>query len=301
VRMDIVLSSYDLLTIIFSYLSGRELVSLTPVCKKWNDTLRNDKIWTCALLADYSCGVWPSILQYLSPNSKSLPLYKGLYLHNFDEYVSFVRATTKCPTVSQTGNFAQHTSCCHSWYKHLSVNRETGFIFFLDPNVCRNLKDNGEWEDLFEPSHYYTASTHTYHTQFGCWRYDRALTTHTYEVTKSRAFKMSKTDYKKHYSAKNTAAEVGETCYDISLPVFWPAIAEVGLNACVHPHPNTWIMKRSFCKQSSSNEDFEFLIPEGSVLDKRLAQAFIDCYKSGGEKKRKGAMRINTKREKQTN
>ena len=51
-------------------------------------------------------------------------------------YLDIVKQLTR-PTPLQTNNFLEMVSMDHSWYKHLSPEIPSVFVFYIDPNAGR--------------------------------------------------------------------------------------------------------------------------------------------------------------------
>jgi hypothetical protein len=111
-----------------------------------------------------------------------------------DDYLRLI-SELPLPTVEQTRAFANQVANAHSWYKHLPVFPPGRvFIFFLDPQAGRSVKEYGgrrEFAAKFEDykgvtppkvviqdivdrrqcGHYSTKPTREYLDQFGHWNY----------------------------------------------------------------------------------------------------------------------------------
>ena len=69
-----------------------------------------------------------------------------------EEYLALVKRLPK-PTRQQTAAFISRLAREHSWYKHLSGERDTPFVFFFDPNAGKTLIRRGE-EGFFRRTRY---------------------------------------------------------------------------------------------------------------------------------------------------
>ena len=93
-------------------------------------------------------------------------------------YLDIVKALPK-PTPRQTDNFIKFVSSHHSWYKHLGFENETPFVFYLDPNAGRTLKNNkSSIKNPFQ-SHFIPLEedkeAKSHQLRYGCWNYYFAI------------------------------------------------------------------------------------------------------------------------------
>lgn len=88
------------------------------------------------------------------------------------EYKKLLQGISK-PTDSQTKNFIEMVSNHHSWYKHLTNERLTPFIFFIDPNAGKTI-ENTVNIGFFKKETRYTFeenSGNNYQSMYGNWQY----------------------------------------------------------------------------------------------------------------------------------
>ena len=87
-------------------------------------------------------------------------------------YKEIVRTLPK-PEPYQIDNFIEMVSMDHSWYKHLSIRRDTPFVFVLNPNAGRKLlnvkrNDLNRELDCFE---FDVDERNRYQERFSHWQY----------------------------------------------------------------------------------------------------------------------------------
>lgn len=74
------------------------------------------------------------------------------------------------PTDHQTESFIHDFSLAHSWYKHLSFDKPTQFVFYLDPNAGRTFfKKRGNYSTFINKEEDQNAKI--YQSGFGHWNY----------------------------------------------------------------------------------------------------------------------------------
>lgn len=150
-----------------------------------------------------------------------------------DDYIRLIRRLPR-PTWEQTVRFAWFVAGAHSWYKHLPVEREVPFLFFLDPHAGKNLvmtrtgeRAMVEITDQSTRFHYTWQTTETYRRRFGHWNYSASYGTSFYFAGDGGTV-----------STEGMGARVlDENGEWLSVP---PSLCEAGtahVNAFVHPHP----------------------------------------------------------------
>ena len=93
------------------------------------------------------------------------------------DYVGVARQLPR-PTLAQTERFARFVSCAHSWYKHLPIQPQVPFVFYLDPGAGMNRVHTRAGEtalvEITDEStrfHYTWQKTQDYRRRFGHWNY----------------------------------------------------------------------------------------------------------------------------------
>ena len=91
-------------------------------------------------------------------------------------YLDIVKQLTR-PTPLQTNNFLEMVSMDHSWYKHLSPEIPSVFVFYIDPNAGRKLEVNVKKhlfrkdEILYRFCPYHDYKAQEYIDKYGHWNY----------------------------------------------------------------------------------------------------------------------------------
>jgi hypothetical protein len=163
-----------------------------------------------------------------------------------DVYLRLIRTLPR-PTWEQTVRFAWFVAGAHSWYKHLPVDKEVPFLFFLDPHAGKNLvmtrtgeRAMVEITDESTRFHYTWQTTETYRRRFGHWNYTASYGTSFYFAGEGGMVSTQG-------SGAQVLAEDGEW---LSIP---QSVCERGtarINAFVHPHPWLGSTKKGIVSRS---------------------------------------------------
>jgi len=179
-------------------------------------------------------------------------------------YLEIVRGLPR-PTDGQTALFASYVADAHSWYKHLAVDIQAPFLFFLDPHAGKYLARDAMGyavllpiEDVTHHLHYTAQKTTDYRRRFGCWNYNAAHGT-------SLAYRAGDHLVDTRGPGPRIADEDG--CW-VPVP---PDLLELGLaevNALIHPHSSREAWERGLggTPERSLDQNDEFPRLESHLL-----------------------------------
>lgn len=90
----------------------------------------------------------------------------------YQAYKELIKTLPK-PTISQIDNFIDYVARDHSWYKHLTQEREEPFVFYFDPNAGKRLisVDETSKENKDHIFHFDNNPPFVYQRNYGFWQY----------------------------------------------------------------------------------------------------------------------------------
>jgi hypothetical protein len=146
-------------------------------------------------------------------------------------YLDIVKQLPR-PTLLQTNNFIEMVCMDHSWYKHLSADIPSLFVFYIDPNAGRKLEVSlkkhlfRKDEENYQFSPYYDYKVDDYNSQFGYWNYFTTNYTINYIPEDDGGIRDSRPIIEMNYFNKNRVFE--------PIPEEIVKLGEVGVTAFLH-------------------------------------------------------------------